>query len=913
MHRSDANLRINDSGAFGQNPEPTSSVNYYDSAFNSDHNISAVTKLLIEHNKRAALPPQKIESFNGDPLKYKAFIRAFRHGIEVNTEAPDDRLYYLEQFTEGRPKEIVSSCIHMNPKEGYEHARKLLEDEYGNPYVMAKAYTKQAEAWPEVKSEDKSALKEYALFLTKCDNAMKGEPHLRELDHNRNLQMLVYKLPYKLRERWRTKTFDILQSRAVCFKDLVEFVNREDKIATQELFGDLTNTSTNDKMVTKSAKKGNVKKRITSAVSTEKKLLTELKTSDNVKCSCCTDTDHKIQNCKIFAEKYYKDKKQLLRSKGLCYGCLRYAKHLVKDCTNKLTCETCGRKHPTVLHYPDSSAENEQAVTTTVRMVDATCQTIKPKQHTYKPVVIPVKLRCKATGLSVQTYAFLDNGSDTVFCTDKVRQQLNVGGKKTKVNLHTITGNKTVDSHIIKGLEVTDLEESNLIRLPPAYTQSKIPVSTDDILTQADIKSYPYLERVHLPSIDAEIGLLIGNNVPDAFEPWEVINSQGQGPFAVRTRLGWVVNGSLMRAGMADDDINQAVVNRIQVGPAVDQQLMDYFNREFSERTIDDKPEDSIEDQRFMKMMDTETEYHDGHYQVPLPFRKDNVMLPDNRTVAEYRLNQLKKRFKRDEAYYREYAAFIEGIVEKGYAERVPQSALQGHDGKKWYLPHHGVYHPQKRKIRVVFDCSAEYRGTSLNKELLQGPDLTNSLLGVLVRFRQDRIALMSDIEAMFSQVRVPKEDQDYQRFLWWPNGNVNEPPAEYRMKVHIFGATSSPSCANYALRKCADKSCDPNVKDTIDNNFYVDDMLKAVPNKTEGQVLAKRLIDTCNKGGFRLTKWISNDCSVLETIPEEERAKEVKRLDLQRDSLPSEQALGMQWNVQADVLGLRTESKINR
>lgn len=77
-----------------------------------------------------------------------------------------------------------------------------------------------------------------------------------------------------------------------------------------------------------------------------------------------------------------------------------------------------------------------------------------------------------------------------------------------------------------------------------------------------------------------------------------------------------------------------------------------------------------------------------------------------------------------------------------------------------------GCYHTRKT-IRVVFDCAATYRGTSLNKELLQGPDLTNTLLGVFLRFCQEPIAMMADIDRMFHQVRVPPEDVDFLRFLW--------------------------------------------------------------------------------------------------------------------------------------------------
>ena len=69
-------------------------------------------------------------------------------------------------------------------------------------------------------------------------------------------------------------------------------------------------------------------------------------------------------------------------------------------------------------------------------------------------------------------------------------------------------------------------------------------------------------------------------------------------------------------------------------------------------------------------------------------------------------------------------------IFEKSYARKVPADLSE--TNMKWYVPHHGIYHPHKPgKIRVVFDCSAKYQGKSLNDLLLSSPNLTNTLLGV--------------------------------------------------------------------------------------------------------------------------------------------------------------------------------------
>ena len=87
--------------------------------------------------------------------------------------------------------------------------------------------------------------------------------------------------------------------------------------------------------------------------------------------------------------------------------------------------------------------------------------------------------------------------------------------------------------------------ESSFVPLPVVYSQESLPVSRDQIPSQHDVDRWDYLSHIDIPYLDADIGILIGNNVPRAVEPWEVINSEGDGPYAVRTLLGWCVNGPL--------------------------------------------------------------------------------------------------------------------------------------------------------------------------------------------------------------------------------------------------------------------------------------------------------------------------------------------------------------------------------
>ena len=122
---------------------------------------------------------------------------------------------------------------------------------------------------------------------------------------------------------------------------------------------------------------------------------------------------------------------------------------------------------------------------------------------------------------------------------------------------------------------------------------------------------------------------------------------------------------------------------------------------------------------------------------------------------------------------------------------------------RKWYIPHHPVINPKKPdKVRIVYECAAVVGSKSLNDFLMKAADLTNSLVGVLLRFCKGKVAVIADVEAMFYQIKVASHDRDAVRVFWWPQGKYNLQPEIYRITVHIFGAKSSPSCATFCLRQ---------------------------------------------------------------------------------------------------------------
>ena len=205
-------------------------------------------------------------------------------------------------------------------------------------------------------------------------------------------------------------------------------------------------------------------------------------------------------------------------------------------------------------------------------------------------------------------------------------------------------------------------------------------------------------------------------------------------------------------------------------------------------------------------------------------------------------------------------------------------------------------------KVRVVFDAAAKHENVSLNDMLMTGPDLLNSLIGVLLRFRLNNIALVADIKEMFHQVKVPSQDSDSLRFMWSENQSYIGPPEIYEMTVHIFEAADSPSIANYALQRTASDNreyfTEAAIK-TVERDFYVDDLLKSVDTVAEAVKLSGELRNILKCGGFCLHKWMSNSKEVLQSVDEN---RDVGVFELELDNCPIQRTLGMKLNVKEDT-----------
>ena len=177
-----------------------------------------------------------------------------------------------------------------------------------------------------------------------------------------------------------------------------------------------------------------------------------------------------------------------------------------------------------------------------------------------------------------------------------------------------------------------------------------------------------------------------------------------------------------------------------------------------------------------------------------------------------------------------------------------------------YYIPRHYFTNPNKQNKFRVFDASAKFAGTSLNDYLLKRLDLLNSLVTILLRFRNRKYYISGDIEKMFHQIFVKQNDRNYLRFLWRDNQNLVMD--EYQMNVHTFDKNDSPCIANFSLKQCAKDQhgeFSKVITESVDRDFYMDDFLKSGECVKDLINNTTQLLQLLSNKGFRLKKWISN------------------------------------------------------
>ena len=419
------------------------------------HMMDLITKQQQQASAALTLPKPVLTSFGGDPLEYCNFIRAFANLIEARTIDPSSRLQYLIQFTSGDVKELMCSFLAMEPPErGYCEARKQLKTQYGQEYRIATAYVDRITKGPPIKAEDRSSLSKLSILLTSCNNTLTSVGYQSKIENPDSLRLVINRLPFDMRKRWRARADRISEEehREIMFRDIVSFVEKEARMASHPVFGDVSG-SVMQPVDTKhvSATRPTHSKSFATHAGYKDTMATESLDNDTNKpqdphvqhtynssvqtvfrkCMMCDSTDHTIDNCVEFKSMSLPTRVEFVQNKGLCFNCL-IPRHVAKDCRKWTRCTLCNRKHSTLLHQEtEQHKQREECKDTNVGAIVAGTgnKIVSLTNVSVGMSIVPVKVKAK-TGELVPTLAFIDNGSNMTVATLDLQDKLGIEGKK---------------------------------------------------------------------------------------------------------------------------------------------------------------------------------------------------------------------------------------------------------------------------------------------------------------------------------------------------------------------------------------------------------------------------------------------------------------------------------------------------
>jgi hypothetical protein len=302
----------------------------------------------------------------------------------------------------------------------------------------------------------------------------------------------------------------------------------------------------------------------------------------------------------------------------------------------------------------------------------------------------------------------------------------------------------------------------------------------------------------------------------------------------------------------------------------------------------------SESEKQAVQILEAGTRRLDVGYEVPITWKTGEPNLSNNRSLAEKRMKSLLRRFYEDPIFEEDYRQAMEKNFKMGYAVYVEDPS---DSQPEYYLAHHGV--KKGKKWRVVFDAAAKFNGRCLNDSIHSGPALQNSLTSVIIKFREGEIAWASDVEAMFSCIRLRTKDSRYFRFLWNQRGETESRVCEMRRLP--FGATCSPFIAIATTRRAAADFAGPSfVSKAIEHKMYVDDYLSSAKTIHLAIQEATGVQEALAAGDLHLQGWISNSVEFLNLLSVDVKASLVEERSLDGDH--EEKVLGVYWNPTTDV-----------
>jgi hypothetical protein len=519
-----------------------------------------------------------------------------------------------------------------------------------------------------------------------------------------------------------------------------------------------------------------------------------------------------------------------------------------------------------------------------------------------------------ANGKVREGNVLIDSGAGTTVIRKNFAKALGLQGKRERIDIAVVGGERITqnDSRRVKfwisplnGKQSYPIEAHEL-----DHTIINVPELSRDWL-----KSFDHLSDIEFPHRAGPIDLILGVQYSHLHAEHEVRQGLPFQPVAKRTKLGWHVIGP--------DNVKGSTVSYLNFARKINMERFYDFETVGVRAPDCDCPEQTMsrDGKIAMELFESSCKLLDGRYVIGLPWKTDPTNLPNNYPVAKRRLESLERSLKKNPIKAKKYDDAIREYERNGWARKLSDTEIKNTKDPVYYLPHHGIYRPEKKStpLRVVFDPACAYQGISLNSFLYKGPCLIGSLLGVLLRFREEAVAFAGDISKMFLQILLPESDCQTHRFLWREMETSRKPTTYVLLRV-TFGDKPSPDMASFVMLKMAKehRQTAPEASKIIERDRYVDDLIHSCPSISDA---FKRITDIekiLGTGSFRIKEWQCSSRQLQERLSKGDKSAGNSKVlehkespdenQVSLDGEPGVKTLGVSWKPTTDTINFEVK-----
>ncbi|KAL9955853.1 hypothetical protein ACROYT_G037242 [Oculina patagonica] len=593
------------------------------------------------------------------------------------------------------------------------------------------------------------------------------------------------------------------------------------------------------------------------------------------------------------------EKLDTLKERGACWSCLRRG-HRIQDCTSKKPCgvNDCKRFHHKTLH----EEERDKGLPTVIASASGSASVCNNNE--IETCLLQIQRIPTKNGFANVLW---DTGASLCFITNAKARAENLKGIKTQLSIIKVGGeSENVDTFKYK-LPLIDKQGKTVVF--DVYGIDKITSPIPAVNIKGISKLFKDVSEEELTRPTGEVDALIGYEYAD-FHPSK---EQSSGHLLLlRNQFGRCVGGThpVLKGINEKSFIGTIHAHHVKMARIEDFYNMENLGIQCMPRCGGCKCGKcslgsnayTIKEEKELTLIEKNLSYNTKEklWTAEYPWIRDPFDLPDNRRAAFGMLISTEKRLSKNKTHAEIYQQQIQDMIDRDVARKLTQEELQKYKGPAHYISHHEVLKPDSKStpVRIVFNSSANYMGHVLNEYWAKGPDLLNSLLGILIRFRENETAFIGDIKKMYHTVRTGVIEQHTHRFLW-RNMDVTREPDTYVIQRVSFGDKPSGTIATVALRKTAEMAKDkyPQASNLLINNTYMDDIINSVDNVETAKKLTKEMETILSNGNFKIKEWIysyDNIAPDQDIIPTDIKTAHEKGKDSYETIMDSQPKIGL-------------------